>query len=81
MNPFCFKVTMPKEERLRRKITYIAAYILLIAAFLWGFVTVYVNCYNSMHAEPMTVCRFYVSEESINVILLGREFVILHTGV
>lgn len=81
MNPFCFKVTVSKEEQLRRKIIYILAYILLAAAFMWGLATVYVNCYNSMHAEPMTVCRFYASEESINVILFGREFVILHTGV
>lgn len=81
MNPFCFKVTVSKEERLRRKITYIFAYILLAAAFLWGFATVYVNCYNSMHAEPMTVCRFYTSEDSINVILFNKDHVILHTGV
>lgn len=81
MNPFCFKVTVSKKERLRRKIIYILAYILLCAAFLWGFVTVYVNCYNSMHAEPMTVCRFYTSEEGINVTLLGRDIVILHTEV
>lgn len=59
MNPFNFNVVMDSRAKLRRWAFYTITAFVLTAAFVAGFVTVYVNSYNVMHSEPMRVLEFY----------------------
>lgn len=58
MNPFNFNVVMDGRARLRRWALYTVTAFVLTAAFVAGFLTVYVNSYNVMHSEPMRVLEF-----------------------
>ncbi|MCD7730487.1 MAG: hypothetical protein LUI05_03200 [Oscillospiraceae bacterium] len=79
MYPFNFKVNAPRGKRLKLRLVYIILWTVILSAFAVGFFTVYVNCYNSMHTEPMTVCKFYKTDKSINLTLFNEDYVILHT--
>lgn len=59
MCPFNFNVAMDGRKKLRRWACYTVTAFALTAAFVAGFVTVYVNSYNVMHSEPMRVLEFY----------------------
>lgn len=59
MNPFNFNVVMDGRAKLRRWALYTVTAFALTAAFVAGFITVYVNSYNVMHSEPMRVLEFY----------------------
>ncbi len=78
MYPFDFRIKISRKEKNRRQIIYAVSCIILSVTFLWGFLTVYVNCYNIMNAEPMTVLDFYRSEEGFSATVLGKDYVILH---
>lgn len=70
MNPFNFNVVMDGKAKLRRWASYTAAAFVLTAAFVSGFLTVYVNSYNVMHKEPMLVLEF----QDDGVIFLNQYF-------
>lgn len=55
MNPFNFNVKIDSRASLRRWILYTVTALILTSAFVFGFITVYVNSYNVMHNEPMDV--------------------------
>ncbi len=59
---------MNESKKTRRRIFCTLYYIILSIAFIYGVVTVHINCYNTMHSEPMVV--FEVSDDRI--ILLGH---------
>lgn len=58
-NPFSFRVVMSERAARRRWAAYAVTAFLLTAAFVAGFTAVYVNSYNVMHTEPMTVFEVY----------------------
>ncbi|MCM1328274.1 MAG: hypothetical protein NC253_02440 [Ruminococcus sp.] len=70
MSPFNFNVVMDGKKSLRRWTAYTAAAFVLTAVFTAGFLTVYVNSYNVMHTEPMTVIEF----RDDGVVLLNRYY-------
>lgn len=61
---------MDERAARRRWAAYAAAAFVLTAAFVTGFTAVYVNSYNVMHTEPMTV--FETCDDG--VILLNHFF-------
>lgn len=53
---------------------YSVTAVVLAAAFTAGFITVYVNSYNIISAEPMEVFRIYQSDDVTGVVLLDHFF-------
>lgn len=53
--PFNFRIAMDERAARRRWAAYAATALVLTAVFVAGFTAVYVNSYNVMHTEPMTV--------------------------
>lgn len=58
MNPFNFNVKTDSRASLRRWILYTVTALVLTSAFVFGFITVYVNSYNVMHNEPIDALEF-----------------------
>ena len=70
MNPFNFNVAMDGKAKFRRWAFYTLTAFVLTTAFVWGFITVYVNSYNVMHSEPMHVLEVYDD----GVVFLNRYY-------
>ncbi len=68
------KITISHEEKQRRRIIYSIASVMLMAIFLYGFITVYVNSYNIMHEEPMIVLNFYQTSDGIAVVVFNHRY-------
>ena len=71
---FSFKISLSPQEKNRRLILYSLTATLLMAAFTVGFITVYVNTYNIIHSEPMTVFSFCKTADGIGVIFFNHFF-------
>ena len=71
---FNFHIEITEKEKRRRLLLYSATTLALMAMFTIGFITVYVNSYNIMHAEPMEVFGFYRTADGIGVMLFNHFF-------
>ncbi len=71
---FNFNITLTEKEKHRRLLLYSATALVLTALFTIGFITVYVNSYNIMHAEPMEIFAFYRTEGGIGVMFFNHFF-------
>lgn len=70
--PFNFRIKMDEAALRRRWAAYTAAAFALTSVLVAGITVVYVNSYNVMHAEPMTVFEVCAN----GVIFLGHFFAI-----
>jgi len=71
---FNFNVTVTEKEKRRRLLLYSATALVLTTMFTVGFITVYVNSYNIMHAEPMEILGFYRTSEGIGIMFFNHFF-------
>ncbi len=71
---FNFNVALTEKEKHRRLLLYSATALVLMTLFTIGFITVYVNSYNIMHAEPMEVFGFYRTEDGIGIMFFNHFF-------
>lgn len=71
---FNFNVTVTEKEKHRRLLLYSATALVLTTMFTVGFITVYVNSYNIMHAEPMEILGFYRTSEGIGIMFFNHFF-------
>ncbi len=62
------------NDKHSRLILYALTALVLTAMFTIGFITVYVNSYNIMHAEPMEVFGFYRTADGIGIMLFNHFF-------
>lgn len=62
------------NDKNSRLILYALTALVLTAMFTIGFITVYVNSYNIMHAEPMEVFGFYRTADGIGIMLFNHLF-------
>ncbi|MBR4096480.1 MAG: hypothetical protein IKK42_04155 [Oscillospiraceae bacterium] len=62
------------NDKNSRLILYALTALVLTAMFTIGFITVYVNSYNIMHAEPMEVFGFYRTADGIGIMLFNHFF-------
>lgn len=62
------------EKRNRRAVLYSVTAVILMAVFTVGFITVYVNSYNIIHAEPMEVFGFYRTSDGIWIVFFNNFF-------
>lgn len=74
MNPFNFKIRADEKERFRRLVIYSCTAVILMTVFTAGFITVYVNSYNIISAEPMEVFGFYKTDEITGFVLFNHFF-------
>lgn len=74
MNPFNFRIRSTKKERFRRILLYSVTAVVLTAVFIAGFITVYVNSYNIISAEPMEVFGFYRNDDVRGIVLFDHFF-------
>lgn len=63
-------------NKVRRAAIYIVSSAALLAALLYGYITVSVNCYNSMHSEKMTVLKFYETDNGLCIVFLNEKYYI-----
>lgn len=63
-------------SKVRRAAIYTAFVTAALAALLYGYITVSVNCYNSMHSDKMTVLRFYDTPQGLCVVFLNEKYYI-----
>lgn len=61
-------------SKVRRAAIYAAFVIAALAALLYGYITVSVNCYNSMHSDKMTVLKFYDTPQGLCVVFLNEKY-------
>lgn len=73
-NPFVFRVRMSEAKRLRRRLLLTVTAAVLLIVFTAGCMTVYVNSYNILHAEPLEVFSLYRTPEGAELIFLGRIY-------
>lgn len=71
---FNFSIEISEKEKHRRLILYSVTALVLTVMFILGFITVYVNSYNIMHAEPMEVFGFYRTADGIGIMLFNHYF-------
>lgn len=71
---FNFNIALTEKEKHRRLLLYSATALVLMTLFTIGFITVYVNSYNLMHAEPMEVFGFYRTADGIGVMFFNHFF-------
>lgn len=71
---FNFRIKISEKEKHRRLLLYSATALVLTVMFTVGFITVYVNSYNIMHAEPMEVFGFYRTADGIGIMLFNHFF-------
>ncbi|MBQ7981252.1 MAG: hypothetical protein IJ305_06580 [Oscillospiraceae bacterium] len=71
---FNFNIAITEKEKHRRLMLYSATALVLMTMFTIGFITVYVNSYNIMHAEPMEVFGFYRTADGIGVMFFNHFF-------
>lgn len=71
---FNFNVRLTAKEKYRRLLLYTATATVLMLIFTIGFITVYVNSYNIIHAEPMEVFGFYRTADGIGVMFFNHFF-------
>ena len=71
---FNFNIAITEKEKHRRLLLYSATALVLMTVFTVGFITVYVNSYNIMHAEPMEIFGFYRTADGIGIMLFNHFF-------
>ena len=71
---FNFNVRLTAKEKYRRLLLYTATATVLTLIFTIGFITVYVNSYNIIHADPMEVFGFYRTADGIGVMFFNHFF-------
>ncbi|MBQ8827259.1 MAG: hypothetical protein IJ007_09205 [Oscillospiraceae bacterium] len=71
---FNFNVCLTTKEKYRRLMLYTATATALMLIFTIGFITVYVNSYNIIHAEPMEILGFYRTVDGIGIIFFNHFF-------
>ncbi len=76
-SPINFKIEISETERTRRRVLYAVTAVVLMLAFVIGFIIVYVNSYNIIHAEPMEVFGFYQTGDGIGVVIFNKFFRII----
>jgi len=74
---FNFNVRLNAEEKYRRLMLYMATATVLTVLFTIGFIIVYVNSYNIIHAEPMEILGFYRTADGIGVVFFNHFFELL----
>ncbi len=74
MGPINFKIAVSEKERLRRRLLYTVTAALLLIVFSAGYLTVYVNSYNILHAEPMEVFGVYDDTDGRWVVILNKPY-------
>lgn len=63
-------------SKTRRAVIYAAFVTAALTALLYGYITVSVNCYNSMHSDKMTVLGFYDTGDGLCVVFLNEKYYI-----
>ena len=71
---FNFRIEISEKEKHRRRILYSVTALALMTAFTIGFIMVYVNSYNIMHAEPMEIFSFYRTADGIGIMFFNHFF-------
>ncbi|MBQ8786133.1 MAG: hypothetical protein IJZ61_00700 [Oscillospiraceae bacterium] len=71
---FNFNISLTEKEKHRRRMLYAATAVVLMTAFTFGFITVYVNSYNIIHSEPMEVLQFYRTSDGVGVMFFNHFF-------
>lgn len=71
---FNFNIVITEEEKRRRRLLYMVTVPVLLTVFAIGLITVYVNSYNIMHAEPMVVLSFYRTADGIGIVIFNHFF-------
>ncbi len=74
---FNFNVRLNAKEKYRRLMLYMATATVLTVLFTIGFIIVYVNSYNIIHAEPMEILGFYRTADGIGVVFFNHFFELL----
>lgn len=67
-------IAMTREQKRSRMIAYSLIITAMSIAFVWGFITVYKNCYNSMHSEPMVVFSVSAEGNHTEIIFLNKKY-------
>ena len=73
-SPFTFKIKMSAPKRRRRRLLLSVTAAALLTVFAAGYMTVYINSYNILHAEPMEVFSLYRTSDGVEVIFLNRIY-------
>lgn len=73
-SPFVFRIRMSKAAARRRRLLLAVTAAALLIVFTAGYITVYVNSYNILHAAPMEVFSLSRTSDGVEVIFLGRLF-------
>lgn len=73
-SPFTFKVAISEKERFRRRLLLTATAAVLLIVFAAGCMTVYINSYNILHAEPMEVFSLNRTSDGVELIFLNRLY-------
>lgn len=73
-SPFTFKVAISEEERFRRRLLLTVTAAVLLIVFAAGCMTVYINSYNILHAEPMEVFSLCRTPDGVELVFLNRLY-------
>lgn len=73
-SPFVFRIRMSEAAARRRRLLLTVTAAVLLIVFAAGCMTVYVNSYNILHAEPMEVFSLCRTSDGVEIIFLGRLF-------
>ncbi|MBQ8176342.1 MAG: hypothetical protein IJ035_04820 [Oscillospiraceae bacterium] len=76
---FNFNIAITEKEKHRRRVLYAITAAVLVTLFTVGFITVYVNSYNIIHAEPMEVLGFYRTNDGVGVMFFNHFFELFST--
>ncbi|MCM1024191.1 MAG: hypothetical protein NC395_09055 [Prevotella sp.] len=74
--PFIFGIKMSGRKRRRRRLLLTVTAMMLLTAFAAGYITVYVNSYNILNAEPMEVFSICRTADGVELIFLNRLYLI-----
>ncbi|MDE6764060.1 MAG: hypothetical protein K2N26_08780 [Oscillospiraceae bacterium] len=73
-SPFTFKIKMSEAKRRRRRLLMSVTAAVLLIGFTAGYMTVYINSYNILHAEPIEVFSLYRTPDGVELIFLNRLY-------
>lgn len=73
-SPFTFKIKMSAPKRRRRRLLMSITAAVLLTGFAAGYMTVYINSYNILHAEPMEVFSLNRTSDGLELIFLNRLY-------
>lgn len=73
-SPFTFKIKMSEPKRRRRRLLMSVTAAVLLIGFAAGYMIVYINSYNILHAEPMEVFSLNRTSDGVELIFLNRLY-------